>query len=420
MPHAPLPIARRLALACVMAMLVLVGTAAGRERPAGARPLARLPGPTGTDVAFSGDGKRLLTAGGNEARVWDAETFTPLTEPLKHGDALARAALSPDGRLVVTAAGDDARLWDADAGKPRHTLQHGAEVRAAAFSPDGSRLLTAGGPTIRLWDCQTGRQVRASEHDSFPYSVEFAAGGRQVLAVVFDAPAEHAAPGPEVGQVHFWDIDTGRARGGYFINIWPMTFSTKSRRPLRHAAMSPDGTRLVMRVTQGVGVWDTRTGRQLAEEHTHCNETYAHKPPLPTQEEPTWLTFAPDGSRFLSVSSRYALLWEVDTARPTILRHEPLGHWRTAQFIPDGRRLLLTGVRSGAAVVLDVPGGAQRLVVPSRPLLNGRLRFPLATISPDGRRVAMAYPDEQETTVWAVPPEAKPDTPPGAATPATP
>jgi hypothetical protein len=45
----------------------------------GPRPLAKLAGPAGTAVAFSRDGKFILTAGGDSARVWDAR--------LAHGDS---------------------------------------------------------------------------------------------------------------------------------------------------------------------------------------------------------------------------------------------------------------------------------------------------------------------------------------------
>src|SRR5688500_6671639 len=57
---------------------------------------------------------RILTAGGTEARVWDARTFRPLTDSLKYGPGqpVALAALDPAGRLVLTAAGGEAWVWD--------------------------------------------------------------------------------------------------------------------------------------------------------------------------------------------------------------------------------------------------------------------------------------------------------------------
>src|SRR4051812_40029044 len=65
------------------------------------RRVARLDGPAGLVVTFSADGKRLLTAGGSEARVWDVPTGAPLCDTMKTEAPLLDARLSPDGRRVA-------------------------------------------------------------------------------------------------------------------------------------------------------------------------------------------------------------------------------------------------------------------------------------------------------------------------------
>src|SRR6476469_7100662 len=74
--------------------------------PKRVNPIARVEGSGGLIAAYSEDGTAILTAGGAEARVWDARTFKPLTEPLKHETPLRSAAISADGRKVVTAGGN--------------------------------------------------------------------------------------------------------------------------------------------------------------------------------------------------------------------------------------------------------------------------------------------------------------------------
>src|SRR5207247_1868381 len=48
------------------------------------------------------------------ARVWDAKTGKPITEPLRHEDQVVSARFAPGGLRVVTASSDKtARVWDA-------------------------------------------------------------------------------------------------------------------------------------------------------------------------------------------------------------------------------------------------------------------------------------------------------------------
>src|SRR5262249_28503375 len=63
---------------------------------------------------FSPDGKRIVTASlDGSARVWDANSGLPLTQPLKHGGPVRDAEFSPDGQRVITASDDGtAVIWD--------------------------------------------------------------------------------------------------------------------------------------------------------------------------------------------------------------------------------------------------------------------------------------------------------------------
>jgi dipeptidyl aminopeptidase/acylaminoacyl peptidase len=91
---------------------------------------------------FSPDGKRIVTASSdNTARVWDAESGQPLTEPLKHNGRVRSAQFSPDGRQIVTASEDyTAQVWDlvsAQRGYPDWLLEIAEAISGEVLNKQG-------------------------------------------------------------------------------------------------------------------------------------------------------------------------------------------------------------------------------------------------------------------------------------------
>jgi tetratricopeptide (TPR) repeat protein len=102
---------------------------------------------------FSPDGRRVVTASEDEARIWDTASGLLVTPPLKHNDMVLHAWFSPDGRRLVTAGGDEARVWDVASGLPLSPrLKHIGRVSEASFSPDGRRVVTGSDIDPRIWD----------------------------------------------------------------------------------------------------------------------------------------------------------------------------------------------------------------------------------------------------------------------------
>jgi RNA polymerase sigma factor (sigma-70 family) len=123
-------------------------------------------------VSFSPDGKTLASAGGEvvvkrnptagELMLWDATTGKTLRSIQAPEGTLTSVAYSPDGKRLLTGCYDrSAKLWDVASGRIVRVL-HGHEglVRSVAFGPD-SRTVATGSldETVKLWDLVTGREL---------------------------------------------------------------------------------------------------------------------------------------------------------------------------------------------------------------------------------------------------------------------
>ena len=95
-------------------------------------------------LAFSRDGKRIITIGASMIRVWDCATGRPIGERIVHRDHDQSVAISPDGRTILAGISDHgARLWDAATGQPiGPTLETDGLLVSRVFSPDGKTIAT--------------------------------------------------------------------------------------------------------------------------------------------------------------------------------------------------------------------------------------------------------------------------------------
>jgi WD40 repeat protein len=238
------------------------------------------------DVAISPRCDRVAASGSRATFVWEVATGRRLRR-LPTRDAAV--AFSPDGRLLLTAERGVVRVWDVEQGS---AFLHGYRggITDAAFSPDGTRLCTGswladattgalvahldfesreyleGGPPrdafvisderivcvergVEVWDARTGARLLADHERRYAHwdRIALAPDGRSYART-------RVVHGPAAGDstLVLFDTDTGAAR-------WTITTPAVTA-----MAWAPDGTVLATGAFDGsVRLWDGAQGLPL-------------------------------------------------------------------------------------------------------------------------------------------------------------
>jgi WD40 repeat protein/tRNA A-37 threonylcarbamoyl transferase component Bud32 len=336
-------------------------------------------------LAFSPDGKRLASAGGDSShpdqpgtlKVWDVETGRVVLDLRGHTLYVVCACFSPDGRYLVSASGNplrvpfqggEVKVWDAASGKELHTFDpHAGMVYGMCFSPDGRHLaLACTDKTVRVCEAPAGREVgRLRGHRGWAQSVAYSPDGRRL------------ASGDSEGVVLVWDVATGQ--------------SLRTLRPHAGAvfglAYHPDGTRLAaasydpLNARGDVRLWEPDSRREVLT--------------LPGQLA---VAFSPDG-RLLAApaegglaEARAVLVWDGKPV-PEVFTLRGRVRALSVAYSPDGTRLA-SAHADGTARVWDAASAQERLA------LRGHAGEVLSVaFSRDGQRLATAGAD-QKVKVW--------------------
>jgi WD40 repeat protein len=199
-------------------------------------------------VAFSPDGRWLVSGGQGELKVWDA-TAARLERRIGGLDGRTRAiAFRPDGRTLAVATGVPGRsgavsLVDFTAGTVQRIAESQDEMLAVAFSPDGKWLAFGGtGAKVGIWSMDDARLVDTiAEHTAWIQGLSFSPDGKLL------------ASGSADQTVGVWDTATWKN-----VRRLPLTPSD----PINAVAFSPDGQLLAYASAErAIRIWRTDAPR---------------------------------------------------------------------------------------------------------------------------------------------------------------
>ncbi len=395
-------------------------------------------------VSYSPDG-RTIAAGYsiNHVREWDAATgqqllaFNTTQEPSLKGvvQLLAAVAFSPDGKDLLTATNNTAQLWDARTGKElRRFVGHTYPIRCVAFSPDGTRVLTGSSdPIARLWNRATGQQIRQFDTAE--------RGERNEVAKIGFSPDGHSVlTGTNQGKTFAWDATTGQKlmeipkkkpveqweppKGATQEEMVRMFLQRRQQKLLDNIgdipnsphfeiagiAFSPDGRQVAIAdrsksSNKGVWIYDSQTGEEVRALLGNAMEFAPHALPL---------AFSRDGSHMWTNGP---VDWDLTTGVPDFLR-DVKGPQNPIAISGDGSKIALALDTSLFLFNLTTHREILQFTPDEGPVQQSEFlgqvtkqpKYPMQKInklefSPDGRELMTMGEDEisgDEVRVWDV------------------
>jgi WD40 repeat protein len=343
-------------------------------------------------AAFMPDGRQLVTASWDEtAMIWDAATGKRLRRLEGHKGPLTHCAISSDGRMIATASADTTcRLWNPAKKEPISVLTgHADQVWRVAFSADDRRLLTVSRDrSVRVWDRRSEQSTAVQENRGLISFAEFTPKNQGLLTVPGDEfqprrlelaggpPAymlERVAPPRAAAPKSAYEVKLFKQLGEIPLKLHHV-------QPPRLGRLSPNGQYVLTVTAAGEAMlWNAANGKKV--------RTFA-LPVVPVR----FAAFTRDGKRLLTDHQHELAVWDVKTGARVLSVSDANGFsfassWTMEQpfdpISPDGRWLVTVSKAGEVRRWTLQPLAAARATAPRQLTDDEKTEFEISTL--DGR-----------------------------------
>jgi WD40 repeat protein len=383
-------------------------------------------------VAFTHDGKTLVTAGGGvpnqvgEVRLWDAETGQQIGDMLPHETTVRKVAFTPNGRTLLTACGNGKTLFWNVAPGPSSVVRfrHQESVSHAKHHPTGKTMITRSQRKVLVWDVSAGKVIRElPAHTNAVGDLALSQDGKLVLsaglkeACLLELPnltcvcrfsfPELVSPSGSVPAVALsrdgqtiviaTDDDAGLDEKKEKGTVWIFTKTSASGEPLKYRrkaltyqgivadlALSRDSkTLLTGSCDKTARLWDLSSDQ--------CIHTLNHPGPV------TAVAFSPDDKVFATGTDDGIIrLWDATAGRPIVALKHHSSAIRKIAFSPDGK-IVASGSKDTTARLWEASTAR-----PFGPPLRHAGGVSDISFTPDGKKLVTAGADEN-VRLWPIP-----------------
>ena len=208
-------------------------------------------------VALSPDGQFVATGRANRIDLYHIPSETlvgELTdENLKSGnfykqkpahlDFVTSLAFSPDGRNLVSGSYREIKFWKLQTIKPQKEFNLPIADAPVTISPDGKWLAMADDMTVQIWDLKMGKKVRNLDNQK-----------AKISSLAFSSDSQKLLSGTVDGTLHSWNVEDGK----------PVAKAQINDKPITSVAYIAEGKRLISgHDDKVIRTWEARTEEEI-------------------------------------------------------------------------------------------------------------------------------------------------------------